>query len=58
MRLEAEDARRERRARAARAVARAPIKVLLPMALLVLPVTLIVVLGPAVPTLIRIARGG
>ena len=58
LRSEAEEARRERRAIATRKVAQAPTKILVPMALLVLPVTMIVVLGPALPQILRLARGG
>ena len=57
MRAEADEARRERRAIATKRMAQAPTKILLPTAFLILPVTMIVVLGPAVPELIRIAGG-
>lgn len=58
LRAEAEEARRERRVAATRQVARAPTKILIPTALLILPVTLIVLLGPALPQLMHMAAGG
>lgn len=57
LRSEAEEARRERRMIATRKVAQAPTKVLIPTALLILPVTMIVVLGPALPQIISLASG-
>lgn len=57
LRAEAEEARRERRVAATRQVAQAPTKILIPTALLILPVTLIVLLGPALPQLLQMAAG-
>jgi tight adherence protein C len=57
LRAEAEEARRERRTVASRKIAQAPTKILIPTALLILPVTLIVLLGPTLPQIVRIAGG-
>lgn len=57
LRAEAEEARRERRTVASRKIAQAPTKILIPTALLILPVTLIVLLGPALPQMLRVAGG-
>jgi len=57
LRAEAEEARRERRTVASRKIAQAPTKILIPTALLILPVTLIVLLGPALPQLLSVATG-
>lgn len=57
LRAEAEEARRERRTIASRKIAQAPTKILIPTALLILPVTLIVLLGPALPQIVRIVGG-
>jgi len=57
LRAEAEEARRERRTVASRKIAQAPTKILIPTALLILPVTLIVLLGPALPQMLRLAGG-
>lgn len=57
LRAEAEEARRERRTVAGRKISQAPTKILIPTALLILPVTLIVLLGPALPQIVAIAGG-
>ncbi|MGI8914742.1 MAG: type II secretion system F family protein [Chloroflexota bacterium] len=57
LRGEAEEARRERRLLASKRIAQAPTKILLPTALLILPVTLIVLLGPALPQILSLAGG-
>lgn len=57
LRAEAEEARRERRTIAGRKISQAPTKILIPTALLILPVTLIVLLGPALPQVVNIVGG-
>jgi tight adherence protein C len=51
---QAEQMRIERRFRAQEQAQRAPIKMLIPMALLIFPALLAVILGPAIPTLMEV----
>lgn len=53
MRIQSEQMRIKRRQRAEEAAAKAPIKMLIPMAFLIFPAIFIVLLGPAVPTLMN-----
>ena len=57
LRAEADEARRERRTIASRKIAQAPTKILIPAAILILPATLIVLLGPAIPQVLRAVGG-
>jgi tight adherence protein C len=57
LRAEADEARHERRTIASRRIAQAPTKILIPAALLILPATLIVLLGPAIPQVLRAVGG-
>ncbi len=57
LRLHADQLRTKRRQRAEEASAKAPIKMLIPMVLFVLPALFIVVLGPAIIVLSRIFSG-
>ena len=51
---QAEQMRIERRFRAQEQAQKAPIKMLIPMALLIFPALLAVILGPAIPTMMEI----
>ena len=53
---QAEQMRIERRHRAQEQAQKAPIKMLIPMALLIFPALLAVILGPAIPTLIEVFK--
>jgi tight adherence protein C len=53
---QAEQMRIERRHRAQEQAQKAPIKMLIPMALLIFPALLAVILGPSIPTLIEVFR--
>lgn len=57
LRAEADEARHERRTIASRRIAQAPTKILIPAALLILPATLIVLLGPAIPEVLHAVGG-
>lgn len=57
LRAEADEARHERRTIASRKIAQAPTKILIPAALLILPATLIVLLGPAIPQVLHAVGG-
>jgi len=54
---QAEQMRIERRFRAQEQAQKAPIKMLIPMAILIFPALLAVILGPAIPTLMEIFKG-
>ena len=58
LRIQADDMRVRRRQRAEEEAQKAPIKMLFPMALLIFPTIMILLLGPAALLLLRSALGG